>query len=94
VYLRKANESIEVFDCEISSNENEAFYAFTPFRELNQYNVSEILYMINKTKIVENGRGIFQVSILSLVMLPRSWHKIKTHLPRLISTTCVEIDSG
>ena len=62
VYLRKANESIEVFDCEISSNEHEAFYAFTPLRELNQFNISEITYMINKTKIYDNGRGIFQYS--------------------------------
>jgi hypothetical protein len=36
VYLRKANESIEVYESEISSNEHEAFYAFTPLRELNQ----------------------------------------------------------
>lgn len=62
VYLRKANESIEVFDSEISSNREEAIYIFTPFRELNQFNISEITYMINRTKFLDNGRGIFQYS--------------------------------
>ena len=36
IYLRKANESIEIFDCEISANRYEAIHVFTPFRELNQ----------------------------------------------------------
>jgi hypothetical protein len=62
VYLRKANESIEIYDSEISNNENEAFYVFTPFRELNQFNISEITYMINRTKFLDNGRGIYQYS--------------------------------
>ncbi len=62
VYLRKANESIEVFHCEISSNRREAFHVFTPFRELNQFNISEITYMINHTRFLDNGRGIFQYS--------------------------------
>lgn len=62
VYLRKANESIEIFDSEISSNKHEAFYVFTPFRELNQFNISEMTYMINRTMFLDNGRGIFQYS--------------------------------
>ncbi|QQP38368.1 Putative LOC100120269, partial [Caligus rogercresseyi] len=62
VYLRKANESIEIYDSEISSNREEAFYVFTPFRELNQFNISEITYMINRTKFYDNGRGIYQYS--------------------------------
>ena len=62
IYLRKANESIEVFDSEISSNRLEAFHVFTPFRELNQFNISTITYMINRTHFVDNGRGIFQYS--------------------------------
>ena len=62
VYLRKANESIEIFDCEISANRREAFHVFTPFRELNQFNISEITYMINRTRFTDNGRGISQYS--------------------------------
>ena len=62
VYLRKANESIEIFDSEISRNRREAFHVFTPFRELNQFNISEITYMINRTQFLDNGRGIFQYS--------------------------------
>ncbi|XP_040574739.1 protein bark beetle [Lepeophtheirus salmonis] len=62
VYLRKSNESIEIYDSEISSNREEAFYVFTPFRELNQFNISETTYMINRTKFFDNGRGIFQYS--------------------------------
>ena len=61
VYLRKANESIEIFDSEISSNK-EAFFIFTPFRELNQFNISEITYMINRTRFSDNQGGIFQYS--------------------------------
>ena len=61
VYLRKANESVEIFDSEISSNK-EAIYIFTPFRELNQFNVSEITYMINRTVFTDNEGGIFQYS--------------------------------
>ena len=61
VYLRKANESVEVFDSEISSNK-EAIYVFTPFRELNQFNISEITYMINRTRFSDNRGGIFQYS--------------------------------
>ena len=62
VYLRKANESIEIYDSEISYNRREAFHVFTPFRELNQFNISEITYMINRTAFLDNGRGIFQYS--------------------------------
>ena len=62
VYLRKANESIEIYDSEISYNRREAFHVFTPFRELNQFNISEITYMINRTSFLDNGRGIFQYS--------------------------------
>ena len=62
VYLRKANESIEVYDSEISSNTGESIYVFTPFRELNQFNISEITFMINRTRFLDNGRGIYQYS--------------------------------
>ena len=61
VYLRKANESVEIFDSEIVSN-GEAMYIFTPFRELNQFNISEIRYMINRTRFADNNGGIYQYS--------------------------------
>ena len=61
VYLRKANESVEIFDSEIVSN-GEAMYVFTPFRELNQFNISEIRYMINRTRFADNEGGIYQYS--------------------------------
>ena len=62
VYLRKSNESVEVYDSEISGNVRESIYVFTPFRELNQFNISEITFMINRTKFLDNGRGIYQYS--------------------------------
>ncbi len=62
VYLRKSNESIEIYDSEISNNKGESFYVFTPFRELAPFNISEITYMINRTKFLDNGRGIYQYS--------------------------------
>ena len=40
----------------------EAIHVFTPFRELNQFNVSEITYMVNRTRFLDNGRGIVQYS--------------------------------
>ena len=61
VYLRKANESVEIFDSKIVSNK-EAIFVFTPFRELNQFNISEITYMINRTTFSDNDGGIFQYS--------------------------------
>ena len=61
VYLRKANESVEIFHSEIVSNK-EAMFIFTPFRELNQFNISEIRYMINNTVFANNEGGIYQYS--------------------------------
>ena len=43
-------------------NNTEAMFVFTPFRELNQFNISEIRYMINRTRFAENKGGIFQYS--------------------------------
>ena len=61
VYLRKANQSVEIFDSEIVNN-TEAMFIFTPFRELNQFNISELRYMINRTRFADNDGGIFQYS--------------------------------
>lgn len=62
LFLRKANESIQVFQSELSNNRAEAFHAFTPFREIYSSNISEITYMINETLITENGKAIVQYS--------------------------------
>lgn len=62
VYLRKSNESIEVFDSEISFSQREAIHVFTPFREIHPYNITEITFMINRTRFTDNHGGIYQYS--------------------------------
>jgi len=62
LYLRKANESIEIIGSELSFNKGEAFHMYTPFREIYSSNISEITVMINETVIADNGRVIFQYS--------------------------------
>lgn len=62
LYLRKANESIEIFGSDISFNQEEAIHAFTPFREIYSSNVSEITFMINSTTITDNRKVIVQYS--------------------------------
>ena len=62
LYLRKANESIEVLRSELSFNHGEAFHAYTPFREIYKSNISEITFMINSTTITDNDKVIVQYS--------------------------------
>ena len=62
IYLRKANESIEVLNSELSFNLGEAFHVYTPFREIYSSNLSEITFMINSTTITDNSRVIVQYS--------------------------------
>ncbi|CAG7731022.1 unnamed protein product, partial [Allacma fusca] len=62
LYLRKANESIEVLRCELSFNEGEAIHVYTPHREIYSSNISEITFMINSSMIYENSRVIVQYS--------------------------------
>jgi len=62
LYLRKANETIEVIRSDISFNRGEAFHAYTPFREIYASNISEITVTINSTTITDNEKVIVQYS--------------------------------
>lgn len=61
-FLRKANESIRLVDCEISHNEKEAIRIVSPYWNIYHSNLSEISVHINNTLITDNGRGIYQFS--------------------------------
>ncbi|CAG5108295.1 Similar to bark: Protein bark beetle (Drosophila melanogaster) [Cotesia congregata] len=61
-YLRKANESIRLVNCEISHNQDEAIYVHSPLWNVLTSNISEITIHINNTLITDNGRGIVQFS--------------------------------
>lgn len=61
-FLRKANESVKIFNCEIAHNKKEAVFIHTPLWDIHESNVSEISIMINNSLITDNGRGIYQFS--------------------------------
>ncbi|XP_034949444.1 protein bark beetle isoform X2 [Chelonus insularis] len=61
-YLRKANESIRLINCEISHNQDEAIYVNAPFWNVFESNITEITIHINNTLITDNGQGIVQFS--------------------------------
>nr|CAD7425800.1 unnamed protein product [Timema monikensis] len=61
-YLRKANESIRLFGCDISHNSEEAIFIQSPFWDVHVSNVTEITFMINDSLITDNGEGIYQFS--------------------------------
>lgn len=61
-YLRKANESIKIVNCEIAHNIEEAFDIYSPFWDVHESNISEISISINNSLITDNGRGIVQFS--------------------------------
>ncbi|XP_050714917.1 protein bark beetle-like isoform X5 [Eriocheir sinensis] len=61
--LRCANESIMVVGSQITNNQNQAFYALSPFRvRMDNNDMAEITFMFNRTTISGNGRGIDQYS--------------------------------
>ncbi|KAG8238178.1 hypothetical protein J437_LFUL014054 [Ladona fulva] len=62
IYLRKANESINFVNCDISHNKEEAFFVYSPFWDIHSSNLSEITFMINSSLITDNGKGLFQFS--------------------------------
>ncbi|XP_055592413.1 protein bark beetle-like isoform X1 [Uranotaenia lowii] len=62
IYLRKANESIKLINCEISHNREEAVFIHSPFWDVHESNISEITIHINNSMIRDNGRGIRQFS--------------------------------
>ncbi|KAL9707408.1 hypothetical protein quinque_010926 [Culex quinquefasciatus] len=61
-YLRKANESIKLLNCEISHNREEAIFINSPFWDVHESNISEITIHVNNSLIRDNGRGIRQFS--------------------------------
>ncbi|RVE49659.1 hypothetical protein evm_005716 [Chilo suppressalis] len=58
-FLRKANESIKIFNCEIAHNKEEAIYVNTPFWDIHDSNITEITIMVNNSLITDNGKGIY-----------------------------------
>lgn len=61
-YLRKANESIKIYGCEISQNVEEAIYIHSPFWNIYNSNLSEITIHVNKSLVIDNGKGISHFS--------------------------------
>ncbi|XP_023246946.1 protein bark beetle [Copidosoma floridanum] len=61
-YLRKANETIQLVDCEISHNKEEAIHVHSPHWNVFHSNISEISIHVNNSLIIDNGRGIIQYS--------------------------------
>ncbi|RZC38585.1 uncharacterized protein BDFB_002499, partial [Asbolus verrucosus] len=61
-FLRKANESFQFINCEISHNRDEAIFIHSPHWDLHRSNISEIKLMINHSLITDNGKGIYQFS--------------------------------
>lgn len=57
-FLRKANETIKIFNCEIAHNKEEAMYVNTPYWDIHDSNITEITFMINNSLIIDNGKGI------------------------------------
>ncbi|XP_050673785.1 protein bark beetle isoform X2 [Leptidea sinapis] len=58
-FLRKANETIKLINCDISHNKEEAIYVNTPFWDIHDSNITEITLMINNSLITDNGKGIY-----------------------------------
>lgn len=61
-YLRKANESMLMRNCEINYNKEEAVFIHAPFWDVHVSNISEVTLHINQSSIADNGRGIRQFS--------------------------------
>ncbi|XP_068632960.1 protein bark beetle isoform X2 [Battus philenor] len=58
-FLRKANETIKIFNCEIAHNKEEAIFVNTPYWDIHESNVTEATIMVNNTLITDNGKGIY-----------------------------------
>ncbi|XP_046962256.1 protein bark beetle [Vanessa cardui] len=58
-FLRKANETIKLINCEVAHNTEEAIYINTPFWDIHESNITEITIMVNNSLITDNGKGIF-----------------------------------
>jgi hypothetical protein len=76
-FLRKSNESIQLFGCDISYNTEEAVFVHSPFWDVHYSNISEITVMINNSLITDNGRGIFQFSRYAMFLFLKSLYYLK-----------------
>jgi hypothetical protein len=61
-FLRKANESMLMRNCEINYNKEEAVFIHAPFWDVHVSNISEVTLHINRSSVADNGRGIRQFS--------------------------------
>lgn len=61
-FLRKANESMLMKNCEVNYNREEAVFIHAPFWDVHVSNLSEITLHINRSSVSDNGRGIRQFS--------------------------------
>ncbi|XP_076628397.1 C-type lectin domain-containing protein bark beetle [Colletes latitarsis] len=61
-FLRKANETMQLISCEVSHNQEEAIYVYSPHWNIFQTNMSEISIHINNSLITDNGKGVYQFS--------------------------------
>ncbi|XP_048517043.1 protein bark beetle isoform X2 [Dendroctonus ponderosae] len=61
-FLRSSNETMVFINCEITHNLHEAFFVHSPNWDLHRSNLSQVVIMLNKTSISDNGKGIYQFS--------------------------------
>ena len=61
-FLRKANESMLMRNCDITYNKEEAVFIHAPFWDVHVSNISEVTLHINRSNVADNGRGLRQFS--------------------------------
>lgn len=61
-FLRNSNETLKIINSDISHNRREAMFVHSPHWDLHRSNISETVFMINKTLITDNGGGIYHFS--------------------------------
>lgn len=61
-FLRKANESMWMRNCDINFNKEEAVFIHAPFWDVHVSNISEVTLHINRSSVADNGRGLRQFS--------------------------------
>ncbi|CAH1173589.1 unnamed protein product [Phaedon cochleariae] len=61
-FLRKANETMKFAGCDVSHNKREAVFVHSPYWDLHTSNISEMTFMLNRTTISNNEKGIYQFS--------------------------------
>ncbi|KAL5280481.1 hypothetical protein ACFFRR_004453 [Megaselia abdita] len=62
LYLRKANESLKLYNVEISHNQHEAMLIRAPFWDVHVSNLSEVTIHLNNSHIYNNGEGVKHIS--------------------------------